>query len=203
MYTCAVCAVHSCNKNQLHKAPLNCPSLNDKEKEIEELYLGEENYKIAKASATAVMDAYGNKTRIIETIDFAKACGYKKIGLAFCIGLADEAKTIQKILSYHDFQVESVICKVGGVSRELIGIQGCEVPMCNPIAQAEYLNERETDLNMVVGLCVGHDSLFFKYSKAPVTVFAVKDRVLAHNPLAAIYQERAYYQDKLFPTKGE
>jgi uncharacterized metal-binding protein len=71
--------------------------------------------------------------------------------------------------------------------------------MCNPIGQAEFLNDAKTDFNIILGLCVGHDSLFIKYSKAPITVFAVKDRVLAHNPLGAIYQAEAYYKDKLFP----
>ncbi len=69
--------------------------------------------------------------------------------------------------------------------------------MCNPIAQAEFLNKENTEFNIVLGLCVGHDTLFFKYSKAPVTVLAVKDRVLAHNPLGAIYQSESYYKNKL------
>ena len=69
--------------------------------------------------------------------------------------------------------------------------------ICNPIGQAMYLNEEKTDFNVVVGLCVGHDSLFFKYSEAPTTVFAVKDRVLVHNPLAAIYASDFYYKKKL------
>ena len=73
--------------------------------------------------------------------------------------------------------------------------------MCNPIAQAEFLNKAKTDFNVVIGLCVGHDSLFIKYSKAPVTVLAVKDRVLAHNPLGAIYMADKFYKDKLFPPK--
>jgi len=59
--------------------------------------------------------------------------------------------------------------------------------MCNPIAQAQILNEQLTDFNIVVGLCVGHDSLFFKHSEAPVTVLVAKDRVLGHNPAAALY----------------
>jgi uncharacterized metal-binding protein len=67
------------------------------------------------------------------------------------------------------------------------------------IGQAVFLNENKTDLNIVLGLCVRHDSLFIKYSVAPITVFAVKDRVLCHNPLAAVYQADAYYKDKLFP----
>ena len=68
--------------------------------------------------------------------------------------------------------------------------------ICNPIAQSKLLNKEKTDLNIVIGLCVGHDTLFFKYSQAPVTVLAVKDRVLAHNPLGAIYSE--FYYSKKF-----
>ena len=56
------------------------------------------------------------------------------------------------------------------------------------------LNEEGTDLNVVVGLCVGHDSLFYKYSEAPVTTFITKDRVMGHNPAAAVYQANTYYK---------
>jgi uncharacterized metal-binding protein len=70
--------------------------------------------------------------------------------------------------------------------------------MCNPIGQAMMLNNAETDLNIIMGLCVGHDSLFMKYSEAPVTVLAVKDRVLAHNPLGALYLSDSYYKNKLY-----
>jgi uncharacterized metal-binding protein len=62
---------------------------------------------------------------------------------------------------------------------------------------------RGTDLNVLMGLCVGHDSLFFRHSAAPVTVLAVKDRVLGHNPLAAVYQADGYYHDRLFPDGEE
>jgi uncharacterized metal-binding protein len=48
-------------------------------------------------------------------------------------------------------------------------------------------------LNILLGLCVGDDTLFIKHSKAPVTVLAVKDRVLAHNPLGALYTARNMY----------
>ena len=64
--------------------------------------------------------------------------------------------------------------------------------------KAEKLLEKEdTDLNVVVGLCVGHDTLFFRYSAAPVTTLIVKDRVLGHNSAAALYTSSSYY-DKLF-----
>ena len=66
-------------------------------------------------------------------------------------------------------------------------------PMCNPIMQANLLNDAETDFNILVGLCVGHDSLFFKYSDAMTTVLVAKDRVLGHNPAAALYTTSTYY----------
>jgi len=66
--------------------------------------------------------------------------------------------------------------------------------MCNPIAQAFVLNDEKSEFNIVMGLCVGHDSLFLKYSNAPCTVLAAKDRLLGHNPLAAIYTVDNYYR---------
>ncbi len=66
--------------------------------------------------------------------------------------------------------------------------------MCNPIVQAEILNEAQTEFNIMLCLCVGHDSLFLKHIKAPTTVLAVKDRVTGHNPMAALYTSSSYYQ---------
>lgn len=40
----------------------------------------------------------------------------------------------------------------------------------------------------------GHDSLFLKHSEAPCTVLVVKDRVLGHNPVAALYTSTGYYR---------
>ena len=57
-----------------------------------------------------------------------------------------------------------------------------------------YLNRAETDLNIIVGLCVGHDILFTKYSDAPVTTLVVKDRVAGHNPVSVLYGQNFYYK---------
>jgi uncharacterized metal-binding protein len=140
------------------------------------------------------------KPRILEIFEFAEKMGYKKIGLVFCIGLAKEAVTVNQLLMNHDFEVTSVACKAGGVPKEEIGIQeeekifiGGHESMCNPILQAMVVNEAKTDFNVLLGLCVGHDSLFFKYANAPTTVLAVKDRVTGHNPLAALYISGNYY----------
>ena len=68
--------------------------------------------------------------------------------------------------------------------------------MCNPIAQAELLNHVGTEFNVVVGLCIGHDTLFMMHSKAPVTYLIVKDRVTGHNPAVAIYAS-SYFRTRL------
>ena len=198
MYNCALCDIHACNKGELNKAPRNCPSLDEKIEGLNEIYKEIENFKIAKASALVVSEGYCEKTRIEEIMDFANRCEFTNLGIAFCIGLSYEANILSKVLKHNGFTVNSIICKNGAISKDIFDIKS-NVPMCNPIGQAAFLNEARTDLNILLGLCVGHDSLIIKYSEAPITVFAVKDRVLAHNPLGAIYQAESYYKDKLFP----
>ena len=95
----------------------------------------------------------------------------------------------------------TVVCKVGRSSKQIIGLDRSEQidpakdeAMCNPVLQAMVLNREKTDFNILLGLCVGHDSLFFKYSEALCTVLAVKDRLLGHNPLAAVYNLDSYYR---------
>lgn len=140
------------------------------------------------------------KPRIVEIAEFADKMSYKKLGLIFCMGLAKEASLVNEMLEYHGFDVVSVVCKAGCISKEEIGLKedekiqiGKHETMCNPILQAMVANEAKTDFNILLGLCVGHDSLFFKYADAPTTVLAVKDRVTGHNPLAAVYTMGNFY----------
>jgi uncharacterized metal-binding protein len=140
--------------------------------------------------------------RIEETIQFARKNGFKRLGLAHCAGLAYEAGLLTGILENNGFEVVSVQCKTGAVPKEMIGIKpeekiaGPEMweTMCNPIVQAMVINESKVDMAIMLGLCIGHDTLFIKYCKVPMTVLAVKDRVLGHNPLAALYAGNTYYQ---------
>jgi uncharacterized metal-binding protein len=141
------------------------------------------------------------KTRMVEICEFAKKMRYTRLGLAFCLGLAEEAGVVEEILKKKGFEVISVLCKAGRTKKEKLGLkeehkifQGKPESMCNPIYQAKLLNHEKTDFNILLGLCVGHDSLFFKFAEAPTTVLAVKDRVTGHNPLAAIYLSGTYYQ---------
>jgi uncharacterized metal-binding protein len=140
--------------------------------------------------------------RIEELIQFARKCGYKKLGIAHCGGLFKEAGILTDILENNGFDVVSVQCKAGAVAKEEIGIRAEEKivgpdnweSMCNPIAQAIIINRAGVDLAIMLGLCIGHDTLFIKYCDVPLTVLAVKDRLLAHNPLAALYVSESYYR---------
>jgi uncharacterized metal-binding protein len=150
------------------------------------------------------------KPRILEIVEFAGKMKYEKIGLVFCMGLRSEAKVVEKILAVNGFTVVSGLCKMGRVPKEAIGVRddqkikiGCFESMCNPIAQAYLFNEEKTQFNVMMGLCVGHDSLFLKYAEAPCTVFAVKDRLLGNNPLAAIYTYDTYYRSLKVPLTEE
>jgi uncharacterized metal-binding protein len=141
-------------------------------------------------------------TRIEELIQFARKCGFRKLGIAHCGGLIREAGLLSDILEKTGFEVVSVQCKAGAVPKEEIGIAAtekmcdpeCWESMCNPIAQAMIINRSNADLAIMLGLCVGHDTLFIKYCHPPVTVLAVKDRLLAHNPLGALYLSNSYYR---------
>lgn len=221
--TCAVCAYEVPEKicvTQEGKGGKGCPTLLDKKvlAEANREYDIPEVKNFARNASLQEADCYANrdqrpyvmqptKTRIVEICEFAKKMGYERLGLAFCVGLTKEARLVTEILESHGFEVVSVLCKAGRTSKELIGIeesekifQGADEAMCNPIYQAGLLNHENSELNILLGLCVGHDSLFFKYAQAPTTVLAVKDRVTGHNPLAAIYLSESYYRKVRHPS---
>lgn len=148
-------------------------------------------------------------TRVEDTVAFAKLMSWRRIGIATCIGLLEEARRLDAIFTAQDLEPVSVCCKVGSVDKEALGVPDAEKvrpgtfePACNPVAQARILNEVGTDLNVVVGLCVGHDILFTRHSKAPVTTLVVKDRVTGHNPVAVLYGQAFYYR-RLVKAKVE
>ncbi len=196
------------------KGSKNCPTLTLKKilSEANKEYETAHTLEFAHKASLQEADCYANreqqpyimqptKSRIVEICEFAEKMGYTLLGLAFCIGLAKEAGIVEQILKERGFDVVSVLCKAGRTPKEKIGIsdkdkiyRGTDEAMCNPIFQAKLLNHSKTEFNIVLGLCVGHDSLFFKHAQAPTTVLAVKDRVTGHNPLAAIYLADSYYR---------
>ena len=196
------------------KASKFCPTVSQGEilKEANKVYESPNTYEFARKASIQEADCYANrdqqpyvmqptKTRIVEICEFAEKMSFRRLGLAFCIGLAKEAGIVENILRDRGFEVVSVLCKAGRTSKDMIGItddekiyKGTDEAMCNPIFQAKLLNHSKTEFNILLGLCVGHDSLFFKHAEAPTTVLAVKDRVTGHNPLAAIYLSDTYYR---------
>ena len=140
-------------------------------------------------------------TRVEDTIAFAKLMKYRRVGIATCIGLLEETRRLEQILRAQGLEPVSVCCKVGSVDKERLGVAdadkvrpGTFEPACNPVAQARILNAIGTDMNVIVGLCVGHDMLFSKHSEAPVTTLVAKDRVTGHNPATVLYGQGFYYK---------
>jgi len=213
---CAKCSIPLRDKichSPKGQGPDFCPTLHYKE------IIGQANLEYAQPSIgqfareASIQEAacYANrhekpyvlqltKPRVQEICEFAKRMGYQRLGVAFCSGLHREASALNRILEAQGFEVISVACKAGGTPKETIGVGdedkiriGEFESMCSPIAQAMILNEERTDFNIMLGLCVGHDSLFMKYARAFCTVLVAKDRVLAHNPCAALYTASTYY----------
>jgi uncharacterized metal-binding protein len=207
--TCSECGTVNCYRRDKSFPPF-CQTETVEDKVLEQVvrkYRGRGlDAKIARAAVEVEGTYYGKLTRVEEIIAFANRIGAKLIGIATCVGLIEETRLFVKVLRAHGLEGHSVLCKVGSVDKTEIGIPeslkvqpGCHESLCNPILQAQLLNERKTHLNVIVGLCVGHDSLFMKHSDAPVTTLITKDRVLGHNPAAALYTSGFYYKRLLTP----
>lgn len=215
---CARCRIPShekiCKRESGGRYPEFCPTVNYRElaEKILDSYRDPAVAEFARMASIQEAECYANrnpeayvlqpiKCRIEETIAFAKKLGCSKLGLAFCGGLQKEAGLVADIFESQGFVLASVSCNCGGSNKEAIGLTDAEKvhignyeTMCNPLLQAEILNREKTQLNVVLGLCVGHDALFLKNAEAFSTVLAAKDRVTGHNPLAAIYTVHSYYQ---------
>jgi uncharacterized metal-binding protein len=196
----------------LEKAPNFCPMklMPEVLEEAAAEYKGPDVCEFARLASIQEFECYerlpdGLRTRIPrveELIQFARKCGYRRLGIAHCGGLFKEAGLLTRVLEANGFEVVSVQCKTGGVPKEKLGLtpeQKIAGPdawesMCNPIAQAMIINRSKVDMAIMLGLCIGHDTLFIKYCNVPLTVLAVKDRVLGHNPLAALYLSESYYR---------
>ena len=208
-HSCVDCGTQNC-KYKDRTYPEFCPTTHLEEEDSQwclERYEEGRNKEVMIASAEVEYEGYCQLTRVEEIMKFARKINAHKIGIANCIGLVNEARLFAKILRANGFEVYSVICKVEGRAKTTMGIpEKCEkigAAMCNPIMQAHLLNKAKTDLNVVIGLCVGHDSLFYKYAEAYTTTLVTKDRVTGHNPAAVLYTSGSYYRKKLFPQENK
>ncbi len=207
MYTCDSCTVFACRTHRLEEMPKNCPMRESGVyDEIMREYGTEENAEFFKNCALVEKEGYARWNRVREIIELCRKMNYRKVGLAFCIGFKKEAKIFSRILRDKGLEVESICCKNGSFDKTETGVPedgklkpGGFEASCNPIGQAWFLSHTDADLYVVLGLCVGHDSLFMRYaarySDAPVTVLAVKDRVTGNNPCAALYCADGYFKE--------
>lgn len=209
MYQCSYCGKKGCKSyDDEATMPVCAGKSKAVHEEAKQLFMEEENQMIARAAGKVEVQGYGRWTRLEEVMEFCRLCGYEKLGLVFCSGLSQEAKMVTEILSYNGFTVDSALCKAGSLPKSLVGLEAedthshcTDEVMCNPIGQALLMNEQEVDFTIILGLCVGHDTLVMKYLQSPMTVLAVKDRVTGHNPLAAVYTAKSYYRSRFFPEE--
>ena len=201
---CATCAQACCSEPGTKPYAGDCPTAVERElmQQVESIYLhDEETRRLALAAARTEAAGYCRQTRLEEVMAFATRIEATRLGIAHCVGLSREASLLQDILQAHGFEAHALCCKVGSLPKEKVGLTDDEKvhpghyeALCSPVAQAKLFNQLGTHLNILVGLCVGHDSLFFRYSEAPVTVLVAKDRVTGHNPVAALYTSHSYYR---------
>jgi len=153
--------------------------------------------ELFRSASEIEVEGYMEWTRVEEIAELCERMGWKSVGVAFCVGLAEEARALCEFLEGRGLEVYSVCCKVGGIPKSKLSLPELKPgdKICNPRLQARLLNEVDTDLNVLVGLCVGHDIIFIEESEAPVTVAVVKDRRLAHCPALAL--TNGYYKRKL------
>jgi uncharacterized metal-binding protein len=210
---CAYCppSVRACRQGEAaERGPGFCPTKVDPQAQARARawYDDPEIRRISQESARVEAEGYCKWTRVEEIVEFARKMGFRKLGIANCISFEDHAYVLSGILESHGFKVVSVACKNDNIPKEALGLEDAEKirpgqfePLCNPIAQAELLNAHGCELNIVLGLCIGHDSLFFKYAKGLTTVLVAKDRVLGHNPVAALQLADTYYSRVWGPLK--
>ncbi len=214
---CAECKPKACVRGATEESllPSFCPLKNFKGllEEVREKYRAKDIKDFYLQAALIEKEAYDEKAareegrsvpvrpRIREIAEFAKKIGVKKVGIAFCSGLIDEAARASAILKKNGLEVISAICCCGAADKTDLGVpsdfkirnpQKFEAG-CNPLLQAELLNRSKTAFNIIIGLCVGHDMLFTKHSRAPVTTLIVKDRFTGHNPVISLYTK--YHRD--------
>ena len=135
--------------------------------------------KVAEDSLNPKLD------RVNEIIEYCNEAGNRKIGIANCTTFIKEANQLESILTDKGFGVEKVHCKLGKVPFSAL-VPNYKGLTCNPAGQAKYLAEKGTELNIMMGLCLGHDMIFNSKSEAPVTPLVVKDRKLNHQTLSVL-----------------
>lgn len=204
---CARCSVLRCgSEDRDAQLPASCPT----EKYADLTQKAIEEYKLPENQAinagwlhvmSRVLDPEKQAekwswTRVDEIMEYARVRKMTRLGIATCYSLMPESRALSDILEENGFEVVSVSCLCGETDPQDIGVPGSIT--CNSILQAEVLNHEGTELNIMMGLCIGHDILFLRHAEAETTPLVVKDRALGHNPAAALYQSQGFFRDRFF-----
>jgi uncharacterized metal-binding protein len=204
---CAKCPLKPCYRDPEAKKPAFCPMVVYPEivKESMREYENEFIKSIHRSSTLIEKEGYGFWPRVREVVELCKRLNIRKVGVAFCIGLSEEASRLDKVFESWGLDVYSIGCKCGSIDKTWIGLDekdklkpGIHESICNPVLQAMILNHVGTELNVVVGLCVGHDTIFMRYSKAPIVYLIAKDRATGHSPAAPLYSLN-YFSKRILP----
>jgi len=186
-----ICQKQGCWRDETHAVPSYCQANRhpDVLEKARDEYRKDENIRIYEAACIVGAENNGFRPRVEEALHFAKQMNFSKIGFAACVAFEAEMAVIRDLFTREGCSVVCAGCQIGSDSaedRQVPHLKGYPNEHCNPIAQAEFLNAEGTELNFIVGLCLGHDILFTRYAKAPVSTLIVKDRMTANNPAGAL-----------------
>ena len=179
---CTSCQSKKCRSNE------SCQIESFQKDQIMNQYHDQKTQNIVQAASELVdQGRAGTLSRIEEVIEFAHTMNYKKIGLAYCYGLEKEALMVMTLFERSGLKIDSVSCTVGAFLQDEVNRKSeIHNVSCNPIGQAQQMNQEGVDFVIVMGLCLGHDILFQKHIQADCTTLVVKDRTTGHSPLEAI-----------------
>ena len=137
---CANCPTHAC-----YTRGVNCTGV--PLEAVKEAYT-EEELKLMQAAAYVEGTFYSNICRLQETAEFAKAMGYKKLGMSFCIGLNAEARYIAKYFKQQGFEFYSVCCKNCSFPKKELGLKQVSKETSRTFFQLTDWKGKEAFLNM-------------------------------------------------------
>lgn len=197
---CSFCNGEPCRHGNFERMPKNCPTLTSSEI-VEDAIEEYRNDPASKQLCDTIWRSYLPYTRkqgrVEALVGFCHDLGIRKIGIATCVAFLECAQILEEILEAQGFQTITVCCQAGAVDSRVLGYDPASLgrqrerfTLCNPIAQAEILNEGQTEINIMLGLCLGHDMIFTRYAQAPTTVMAIKDYVYDHKPSTALLTRR-------------
>jgi len=171
---------------------------NGKRDEVLDIYKDEyikSNY--VNADKLVANGRAGELSRLHEIVEFAQLNHYKNIAIAYCFCMENLAREVRDYLHSEGFNISSVRCTINGIRENQIEGSMAEGVNCNPIGQAEEINNSDAEFVIDMGLCLGHDVLYHQHLKKPGTTLIVKDRVYNHNPARALTSYRDYNEDFL------